>query len=59
MSMTRLAAARKLKEEGLTMLVPGEQKGKVIRQVPSAQTTVQKGSEVLVEFSEAEMGKTE
>ena len=54
--MTRLQAAKTLKETGLTMTVPGGQKGKVIRQVPAFGTLVEKGTEVLVEFSEAEMG---
>ncbi len=56
LGMSRLAAAMALKEKGLVMTVPGEQKGKAIRQVPSAGTIVEKGSEVLVEFSEAELG---
>ncbi len=55
--MSRLAAAKALKNEGLTMVVPGRQKGKAIRQVPTAGTIVERGTEVLVEFSEAEMGE--
>lgn len=54
--MTRLQAAKTLKEAGLTMIVPGGQKGKVIRQVPAFGAIVERGTEVLVEFSEAEMG---
>ena len=54
--MSRLSAAKTLKEKGLVMTVPGVQKGKAIRQVPSAGTIVEQGSEVLVEFSEAELG---
>lgn len=54
--MSRLAAAKALKKAGLTMVVPGEQKGKVIRQVPPANTTMEKGGTVLVEFSDATMG---
>ena len=54
--MTRLQAAKALKEAGLSMTVPGGQKGKVIRQVPAFGAIVEKGTEVLVEFSEAEMG---
>ena len=56
-NMTRLSAAKALKNEGLVMVVPGKQKGKAIRQVPAAGTIVEKGVEVLVEFSEAEMGE--
>ncbi len=54
--MSRLASAKALKEKGLVMTVPGGQKGKAIRQVPAAGTIVEKGSEILVEFSEAELG---
>lgn len=56
LGMTRLQSAMALKEKELIMTVPGEQKGKAIRQVPAAGTMVEKGTEILVEFSDAEMG---
>lgn len=55
--MTRLEASDALKGQELTILItPQEQTGKAIRQVPAAGESVPIGTEVLVEFSDIELG---
>ena len=56
---TRLAANDALAEKGLIIRIePEEQTGTAIRQVPAAGEEVAEGTEVLVEFSNIELGST-
>jgi len=56
---TRLAANDALAEKGLIIRIePEDQTGTAIRQVPAAGEEVAEGTEVLVEFSNIELGST-
>ncbi|HWQ58562.1 MAG TPA: penicillin-binding transpeptidase domain-containing protein [Clostridia bacterium] len=55
--MTRLEAHDALEERGLRILIdPPDQQGKAIRQFPEAGVEVDPGTEVLVEFSDTNIG---
>ena len=54
LGMTRLKASDELKKYGLSILIdPLDQSGEAIRQSPKAGEKVERGSEILVEFSTA------
>ena len=60
LNMTKLEANDALKDEGLKILIaPPEQSGKAIRQSPEAGTEVPMGTEVLVEFSDTDIGNSD
>ena len=55
--LTRLAASDALMKKGLTIRIyPEDQTGKAIRQYPEAGESVPEGTEILVEFSDTDIG---